>query len=63
MRRLAPALLLVGAACASTSLAPRTGTDVPVEDVDERGMWRLAAEAQAELDRSGKLVSEPALEA
>ena len=61
--RLAALALLAAAGCASTSLAPRTGRHVAVEEPDEQGMWRLAGEAQAELDRSGRVVADPALEA
>lgn len=59
---LAIAALLV-AGCASTQIAARTGTAVKVDETDEQGLWQLAGEAQAELDRSGHLYADPDLEA
>jgi predicted Zn-dependent protease len=61
VKRLA-ALAALAAACASTHIPPRTSPAVAVTDTDERGMWQLAGEAQAGLDRSGLLYGDPALD-
>lgn len=55
------ALLAVG--CATTAVAPRTSTGVPLVEVDERGLWQLAADAQARLDATGRIFAEPTLDA
>jgi len=60
----APALAaLLATGCATTAVAPRTSGGVPVVEVDERGLWQLAADAQARLDSSGRIMAEPALDA
>jgi predicted Zn-dependent protease len=61
MRALAP-LALVATACAATQLAPAGSTGYRLED-DERTIWRLAAEEQARIERSGTVYEDPALEA
>ncbi|MBI5068190.1 MAG: tetratricopeptide repeat protein [Deltaproteobacteria bacterium] len=56
----AAALLLGG--CAAGALAPRKAPDVALEE-EEKGMWHVAAEAQVEIDRGGRVAADPALEA
>jgi predicted Zn-dependent protease len=53
----------VAAGCATTAVAPRTSGEVPVVEVDEQGLWQLAADAQGRLDAGGRILADPALEA
>ena len=63
MKRLLALASAAAVGCASTSVAPRTRPDVAVADTDEQGLWKLADEAQAELDRSGRVYADAALDA
>jgi hypothetical protein len=58
------ALLLASVTgCATTHVEPRTRADVAVADEDEKGLWKIAAEAQRGLERSGRLYGDPELDA
>ncbi len=53
---------LAAVACASTNVAPRTAPSVALAD-EERDLWRIAGEAQAKIDASGRVLHDPSLEA
>ncbi len=56
------AIALAASACATTRVAPASGPAFRLED-EEQGLWSLSSEAQAQIDRSGKLLAEADLEA
>ena len=53
---------LLATACAQTRLAPASGNAFRLEE-DERGLWRLAEEAEAKFESGGVVYADAALEA